>query len=130
MTRGERNCNPGNIRHVAGTTWEGQADVQADESFVQFKDPEHGIRAIVRILKSYEREGLLTLQEIIDRWAPPNENNSLSYVSDVCERCGAHPDDPVNFDVEVPAITKAIIQHENGECIYTDVQIQDGVSLA
>lgn len=130
MTRGERNNNPCNIRHVVGTTWVGQSETQTDDAFVQFKTPEYGIRACARILRSYQIEGLLILAEIIDRWAPPNENNSLAYVTDVCNRCELEPDDPVNYQASMPQIIKAIISHENGECIYTDDQIRQGIQLA
>lgn len=130
MTRGELNNNPGNIRRVVGVTWLGQSDTQADPAFVQFKDPVYGIRAIVRIMRSYQREGLLTLSEIIDRWAPPNENNSLAYVTDVCCRCGVEPEDPINYDWLMPSLVKAIIVHENGENIYTDSQIVQGITIA
>lgn len=129
-TRGERNNNPGNVRHVAGTTWKGQRDEQTDTSFVQFTDPVFGIRAIVRILRSYEREGLHTIQSAIDRWAPPNENNSQAYVMAVCEDCDIAPSDVVDFTDIMPKLVRAIIRHENGEVIYSDEQINQGIELA
>jgi hypothetical protein len=130
MTRGEKNNNPMNIRIVAGATWEGQSDTQTDDAFVQFTDPVYGIRAGARILHAYQLEGLLTYSEIIDRWAPPNENNSLAYVSDVCNRCEVDPDDLVDYSRMTPQIIKGIIWHENGECVYTDAQIAQGIALA
>jgi hypothetical protein len=130
MTRGERNNNPGNVRHVAGTVWQGQAATQTDDAFVQFIDPVFGIRAIVRIMKSYEHEGLQTIQSAIDRWAPPNENNSQAYVLAVCEYCDIAPSDVVDFTNIMPQLVKAIIWHENGECIYSDGQINQGIGLA
>ena len=130
MTRGEKNNNPGNVRIVPGVTWLGQSDTQADESFVQFKDPAYGIRAIVRIMRSYKRQGLLTLSEAIDRWAPPNENNSEAYVTSVCTQCGLGPDDAVDFDTIMPQLVSAIIRHENSEMIYMPAQIADGIALA
>ena len=130
MTRGERLNNPGNIRHVPDTDWQGQTLEQPDPSFVQFTDPVYGIRAIARILHAYENQGIHTLAEAIDRWAPPNENNSAAYVSDVCARCGVGPDDVVSLHDILPQLIKAIIQHENGECIYSDTQIAQGIALA
>jgi hypothetical protein len=130
MTRGEANNNPGNIRHVAGTVWEGQTAIQTDESFVTFTDPIYGIRAIARIMRSYERQGIDTLGEAIDRWAPPNENNSQAYVADVCARCAIAQDSIVSFDTIMPALVAAIIWHENGQMIYSDAQISQGISLA
>lgn len=129
MTRGEANSNPGNIRQVRGVTWVGQSIVQSDDAFVQFQSPVYGIRAIARIMKSYEREGITTLAEAIDRWAPPNENNSTAYVSDVCQRCGLNPDAAVSLGTILPELVKAIIWHENGECIYPDSQIAQGIAL-
>ena len=130
MTRGERNGNPGNIRIVHGITWVGQSDTQTDELFVQFKDPIYGIRAIVRIMRAYKRQGLLTLSEAIDRYAPPNENNSEAYVTSVCTQCGVNPDDAVDFDTIMPQLVSAIIRHENSEMIYMPAQIADGIALA
>lgn len=130
MTRGERNNNPGNIRHVQGVTWRGQSVDQPDDAFVTFDDPVYGIRAIVRIMRSYERQGLNTIAEAIDRWAPPNENNSDAYVTDVCTRIGCEPDDHVDFNAVMAQLVKAIIHHENGENIYTDDQVNQGIALA
>lgn len=130
MTRGERNNDPGNIRHIPGVTWQGQSAMQTDDAFVQFDDPVYGIRAIVRIMRSYEREGLNTIAEVINRWAPPNENNSQAYVQAVCRDCGVGPDDTVSLESIMPRLVRAIIQHENGEVIYTDDQIIEGISLA
>jgi hypothetical protein len=130
MERGERNNNPGNIRHVPGVTWVGQSFSQTDPAFVQFTDPVYGIRAIVRIMRSYERQGITTLGEAIDRWAPPNENNSQAYVDDVCQQCGIAAETPVSLESILPQLVKAIIRHEEGEQPYTDQQIQQGIALA
>lgn len=130
MTRGERNHNPGNIRLVPGVQWLGESSTQTDDAFVQFSDPIYGIRAIARIMASYERRGLNTLADAINRWAPPNENDSDAYVTDVCKQCGVEPDDVVDFKMVMPQLVKAIIRHENGEVIYTEDQINRGIALA
>jgi hypothetical protein len=129
-TRGENNNNPGNIRHVTGVVWRGQADIQSDPAFVQFTDPVYGIRAIARIMKSYEREGINTIGEAIDRWAPPNENNSVSYVADVCTRCKRTADETLSLDAIMPQLVQAIIWHEEGSMPYTGDQISQGIALA
>lgn len=130
MTRGERNANPGNIRKVSGVHWVGQSPIQDDESFVKFASPEYGIRAICRILRSYARIGLNTVNGIINRWAPPNENNSEAYVNHVASLCNVQPNDLINVEFYLAKLIRAIIQHENGEVIYTDQQIQAGIDLA
>jgi len=129
IPRGVRNNNPGNIRH-SQVHWEGEALTQPDPDFVQFMDPEHGIRAIVRILRSYKRNGLDTIRKAVNRWAPPNENNTDAYVSAVCEKCGVGPDDSVDYDTIMTILVKAIIQHENGTQPYGDDIISVGIALA
>lgn len=130
MTRGERNNNPGNVRHVPGVVWNGQTPEQRDNAFVQFTDPVYGIRAIVRILRAYENQGIQTLADAIDRWAPPNENNSGAYVEAVCKDCNRNPDQLVSLNSIMPQLVVAIIRHENGENIYTADQITRGIALA
>jgi hypothetical protein len=128
MTRGLRNQNPGNIRH--GADWQGMAPHQDDPDFVTFLSPQWGIRAIVRILRSYKAHGLKTIGAAIDRWAPPNENNTGSYILAVCKECGLQPDTIVDYDNIMMTLVKAIIRHENGEQPYTDDVIQMGIELA
>ena len=89
MTRGERNCNPLNIRGVAGTVWKGQRTLQADREFVQFITVEWGIRAAFRLLETYRKKyNAVCIQDIITRWAPPSENNTSAYIKDVCRLTG------------------------------------------
>jgi hypothetical protein len=126
--RGIRNNNPGNIRHSA-TNWQGQSDSQTDADFLQFVSPEYGIRAIDKILSSYARRGLITLQDIISTWAPPSENDTQSYIAAVADATGMQPGDTVTIDLR-PALIAAIIQHENGAQPYTIAQIDNAVSMA
>lgn len=128
--RGIRNNNPGNIRRVPGTTWAGESQTQSDPSFVVFSEPQYGIRAIARILRSYQRQGIDTIHEAINRWAPPNENNSVAYVDAVCKECAVGPDDNVKLESILPQLIKAIIRHENGGQPYSDEQIIEGILIA
>lgn len=130
VPRGIANFNPGNIRRVDSVVWKGQEQTQTDASFVQFVTPEYGIRAIVRILTSYKRDGLHTIQQAINRWAPPNENNTNSYVDAVCADCNLNPTDVVDFTAIMAILVRAIIKHENGIDPYTDDQVAKGISLA
>jgi hypothetical protein len=129
VPRGIRNFNPGNIRRD-GTPWLGLADDQSDPEFCVFTDPEHGIRAIVKIMRSYKARGLYTIKQAIARWAPPVENDTSAYVDAVCAGCNVFPDTVVDFDEIMPQLVKAIIQHENGQQPYTDQTINAGIALA
>jgi hypothetical protein len=128
--RGVRNFNPGNVRLNPGIPWKGMAAVQSDPDFITFESAEYGIRAIVRILRSYSRLGINTVDGIINRYAPANENNSLAYVIDVCSQLKVGPHDPISIEAHMPELVKAIIRHENGTCPYDDIQINTGIGIA
>lgn len=127
--RGIRNNNPGNIRH-GDTIWTGQAVTQPDPAFVTFVAPEYGIRAIAKILLTYERDGLTTIGQVINRWAPPAENDTDAYVEAVCNECAAGANTQVNIHDMLLPLIKAIIQHENGKQPYPDALINQGIALA
>ena len=80
MTRGLRNNNPLNIRStgVHGNQWRGK--VADAGGFVRFDTVEHGIRASVKVLKTYRRKGLTTITGIINRFAPAGDGNNLSLI--------------------------------------------------
>lgn len=130
--RGIRNNNPGNIRRSADP-WQGLAKDQNDDAFFQFAEPKWGIRALARVLISYQdRHGLRTVRAIISRWAPPVENKTSSYIDHVAHRLGVGADDPLDVhDYRVlRGLVEAIIAHENGQQPYTDAQIDAGLVLA
>ena len=86
--RGIRNCNPGNIR-ITKDQWQGLREVQEDKEFFQFKAMKWGYRAMIRTLQNYrKRHGCETIADFIRRWAPPTENNTVTYIRFVCEKMG------------------------------------------
>lgn len=130
--RGIRNNNPGNIRRN-GDPWQGLAERQGDVEFFTFKTPIYGIRALARTLIAYQdKHGLRTIRQILNRWAPPVENNTNAYVRAVLAQTGFDGDQQLDmhrFDHLKPLLT-AIIQHENGQQPYTDAQITKALVLA
>ena len=89
LARGLRNCNPLNIRRVAGTKWKGQSALQTDASFVCFNAMEWGIRAAFCILRTYARRyQCLSPADIVGRWAPPCQNDTDAYIRNVCTWTG------------------------------------------
>jgi hypothetical protein len=132
-TRGERNCNPGNIDR-SGIPWEGlAADQSGDSRFCVFTAPEFGIRALaVNLIHYYKTHGLKTVRGMINRWAPPVENDTGAYVHAVAHQVGVDPDDiidPTNPAV-LSGLVRGIIQHENGRIIYDEATISNAVQLA
>jgi hypothetical protein len=131
-TRGERNNNPGNIDR-GKDKWQGMAaDQSSDPRFIIFQSPEFGIRAIARLLLNYQKKGVNTVRKIIDRWAPPVENNTEAYINAVAKELGVKPTEVIDVDdinVMLPLV-RAIIRHENGRCIYSDATLREGLRMA
>lgn len=131
--RGIRNHNPGNIDRTK-EKWQGMSEDQSSDSrFVVFKAPEYGIRALCKVLLNYQRKyGLRTVKEIINRWAPPVENDTGSYVRQVSDAVGVEPDEKIDVQNKalLRAMASAIIQHENGQQPYSAATIDLGVTLA
>jgi hypothetical protein len=130
-TRGIVNNNPGNIRKSA-TAWQG-AIVGSDPIFVTFDTPENGIRAMAKVLLTYQRQhGLDTLAEIIERWAPAAENDSFAYIDDVATRLGVDPDERIDLgNAELlAALCAAMIRHENGRQPYAAATLAAGIGAA
>lgn len=132
-TRGVRNNNPGNVVRD-GTKWQGMADDQSsDPRFIVFKTAQYGIRAMARDLLNYQaRDNCRTIRQIINRWAPPVENNTSAYIAAVAADCNVDPDAEIDVDscdVMLPLV-KAIITHENGSNPYPDSLILEGLRMA
>ena len=81
------------------------------------------------ILKNYRRYGVVSIEQIIARWAPANENDTEAYIASV-ERTVGLPRNQVLMDADLPALVAAIIKHENGVQPYDIATIERGVSLA
>lgn len=140
--RGIRNNNPGNIDYNERNPWQGlDKQKPSDGRFCRFMGPEWGIRAIARVIRNYAKRdgapgvggnGIDTVQEIIHRWAPPVENNTGAYVSQVAKVVGVSPTEPLNLDDDLimAKLVTAIIWHENGVQPYSAALILAGVKLA
>jgi hypothetical protein len=129
--RGVRNNNPGNIVRSAWV-WDGEV-AGNDPRFATFDTPEAGIRALAKNLIAYnDKHGLNTVEGIINRWAPPGENKTSSYVQAVAKELGVKPGDVLNVrDPEtLIRLTSAIIRHENGKQPYPAETLRAGVELA
>lgn len=81
--RGIRNNNPGNIRNSERNDWAGEVSKadKKDNAFEEFKDIPHGVRAMMKLLLKYQRSyNLHSIKELIERWAPRDENDTAAYV--------------------------------------------------
>lgn len=133
--RGIRNRNPGNIEDGGFARRQpGYAGPEPAGRFATFETMGHGIAALVTLLEIYRAQHkLTTVRGIINRWAPPKENQTSAYVRAVCDALGAGP------DVTLPdkpgtymGIARAICAHENGRdvALITEQDYADGFRLA
>lgn len=128
VTRGVRNSNPGNLRK-SKDQWEGA--IGDDGAFVIFDSPESGVRALAKNLQSYGRQGYDSIEKIINRWAPPNENDTQSYIDSVVSATGIPATQ--SLDLSNPdtlsSLAQAISFHETGSRYDPEVY-QKGVARA
>ena len=127
-SRGMRNNNPGNIEAGVGF----QGEVGSDGRFAQFATPELGYRALAKNLMTYQnKHGLDTVEGILDRWAPPKENDTKGYVAFVRKALGTAPNEKIDFsNPEVlTTFVRSISQMETGAVHEPDV-VTAGVEMA
>jgi hypothetical protein len=142
-TRGYRNRNPGNLDRVKGVRWQGELseeqEQKQDKRFCVFKTHEHGIRAIIRTLVTYAtsrkaRDGTAidTVREVIERWAPPIENETESYVATVAKAVGVDPNEPIDIlnPIIMRPLVRAIIRTECSGLEYPDGVVDNAMKLA
>lgn len=83
-SRCRRNHNPGNIR--TGTFTKKHGAIGSDGSFAIFRNDQDGFNALSELLEAnYSGD---TIQEAINRYAPPIENQTNIYIQDVCTWTG------------------------------------------
>jgi hypothetical protein len=133
MTRAQRNNNPGNIDRTS-IQWEGMSpDQSGDPRFIVFVSAAYGFRAMARIIHGHFQADN-TVRSIINRWAPPVENETGAYVSDVASHMGVGPDEPLAWETDALPLLRAIAIHESNEapsaiCLWPDSDIMEGIQL-
>ena len=130
------NNNPGNIR-TSPTNWNGEI-TEPGEEFERFSDMHMGVRASAKILRTYGKKyGIDTINKIIKRYAPPEDNNpnNANYARHVSNGSGFDVDEKI--DLNDPAVLmklmRPIFQFENGQkeaAKISDADIQKGVRMA
>jgi hypothetical protein len=120
--------NPGNLR-VSGFT-RGQAGfVREEGGFAVFDTVEHGFQAMNNLLDSYARSGQNTISSIINKWAPPSENDTASYIATVAKKLGIDankeltPEDRAN-------LVRAMTEVEQGHAVDGSVDVGDGSGIS
>ena len=135
LPRGVRNCNPGNIRMPPKKLEDkdkfiGELRPSRDKSFRTFVNMAYGYRAMHYLLRRYKNSYQLnTLEQMINRWAPPTENHTDAYIDFVAKRSGIGRDQIVDVSnmTVMCRIVEAMAKMENGSKYEPDMnEVRDG----
>ena len=134
----ERN-NPTNIRFNNSNQWRGKMGDDGS-GFETFEDNAHAFRATALTLHTYNKlyfDYKMTIPQMINRWAPPSENDTKSYIDHVLSVTGMSKDDIVDTkdDDMMLKIIKTMTKHEIGANNFNsydewDLDILDGIRMA
>lgn len=117
--RGIRNNNPGNIKR-GSSQWVGKVPYSesTDGTFEQFTYYVYGVRAMIKLLKTYIEGGTNNIAKIINRWAPAADNNNpQAYIGHVVLKTGIPADQTISYSnvAQIKALVRAIADYENGK---------------
>lgn len=87
MARGLNNNNPGNLV-TSDVIYDGEVRPSKDRVFRQFKTMAYGYRAIFVLMAHYLNKGIDTIEKILSTYAPPHENPTEAYISQVSRATG------------------------------------------
>lgn len=129
MNKVFRNNNPFSLLRTT-VKYEGLADIQ-DSKYYSFKAPEYGIKAAYTqikelITKKYHK----TVGSLISSWAPPTNNDTLSYIKFVCTICKCEPEHLIDLNDKtfMCMLITAMIRYECGTCPYNKDTILKGLT--
>ena len=121
VARGIRNNNPGNIEY--GDFAKRMGATGSDGRFAIFPTMDQGKLASMSLLNGYVDKGYDSIDKIIHRWAPSNENNTSAYVNAVASSTGLDSNQKLNKD-QLSGVADAIFKHENGSSYQPSSQPQ------
>lgn len=131
MTIAESHNNPLNIRITANTPknpWKGMLSIKTGDKFVRFSSPEYGFRAAGILLNNYAKLGVVTLNKIVERWAPASDgNDTAAYIKFVASKMGIPATTVIKSD-KYPALLQAMALMEGGKTYGLDL-IRQGLSI-
>lgn len=129
MTRGKRNNNPLNIRFNSKNNWLGKktGEEKKDKEFEEFTEMVYGIRAACLLIRNYmTKNGLLTIETILKKWAPEVENPTSNYIAFVEKKTGFKRHEILAPEEKyICALVDAMAQFES-ELFLTQSEIKQG----
>lgn len=124
--------NPLGLRYRKQDKWNGLADPPVDaQGFCRFTTPVFGLRASVMNLLAYQdRRGIRTIDGVVRRWAPPEENDTERYVRGVVKSTGFKRDEELDLHsyAHMRPLIEAMLIEEGGKA--ADAQIDKALTMA
>lgn len=129
LSRAERNNNPGNLIYVGQR---GASREAGGGRFASFESPEDGVAALVRQLQLYGQRGTDTLETIMAKYAPPNENDTDAYIDTLAKRLGVSATQKLDLNdaATLTGLVQGISRHEAGRSFLSDEQVMTGLNRA
>ena len=90
--RPTKNNNPGDLEY--GPFAKAHGAIGTDGRFAIFPDPATGFSAMRALLQT--KYGGMTLEDALNKYAPPVENQTNVYLKDVCSFVGCQPTDIID----------------------------------
>jgi hypothetical protein len=126
MLTGYKANNPGNIRE-AGIKWKGRK--ASNNPFVIFETLPFGTRALLIQIRTYLKRGDNTLLKFFTRYAPPSENDTISYINTVSKITGFNVNQIIKPTIpNLKKLAGAISKVETGKAL-TKTQLDQGARL-
>jgi hypothetical protein len=116
MPRGMRNNNPGNIED-GPFAQKLPGYIGSDGRFAKFASLDDGNAAMETLLRSYGNRGFNTPDAIVNRWAPPSDNNpTKAYAANIAKALGVDPTTKIDLNnpQTMATIRTAMTRQENG----------------
>lgn len=126
ISRAERNNNPGNLefRGQSGATPE-----DGEGRFAKFATPAEGVEALANQLRLDGSRGLNTIEKIIRKYAPSNENNTESYIKTLSKytSIGRNENVDTNDVYTLHGLIKGISRIESGGDFLNEKDVLTGL---
>lgn len=114
-----RNNNPGNLRFVEQLG----ATKDPNSGFARFGSPQIGVLALERQMRRYKEKNM-TLEQMVNAYAPPHENNTAEYLRQMEILTGSRGNTNLRY-IKTEDLAKAISRLESGTTINERNPIND-----
>lgn len=128
-SRAERNNNPGNLE------FRGQSGAVPEDGsgrFAKFGSASEGVSALVKQFQRYGSRGIDSLDKIISKYAPPNENDTQAYIDVLSQKLGVAPGEKLDLNNSdtLSTLVKGISRHESGSDFLSNQDVLSGINMA